>query len=78
LTIIADWESGRVLGVVEGRSYKSLRGFFVCLSDTERSSIEAVAMDMWDPSIKLEGINNKIKVIKHKAYGFNDTEYFFW
>ena len=52
LTIIADWESGRVRGVVEGRSYESLRGFFVSLSDTERSSIEAVAMDMWDPYIK--------------------------
>jgi len=25
---------------------------------------------------KLEGINNKIKVIKHKAYGFLDLEYF--
>jgi transposase len=52
LTIIADWESGRVLGVVEGRSYESLRGFFVCLSDTESSSIEAVAMYMWNPYIK--------------------------
>ena len=34
-------------------------------------------MDIWDPCIKLEGINNKIKVIKRKAYGFHDTEYFF-
>lgn len=25
---------------------------------------------------RLEGINNKIKVIKRKAYGFHDTEYF--
>lgn len=25
---------------------------------------------------KLEGINNKIKVIKRKAYGYHDTEYF--
>ncbi len=24
----------------------------------------------------LEGINNKIKVIKRKAYGFHDSEYF--
>jgi transposase len=24
----------------------------------------------------LEGINNKIKVIKRKAYGFHDIEYF--
>ncbi|NPV44275.1 MAG: hypothetical protein HPY70_09940 [Firmicutes bacterium] len=25
---------------------------------------------------KLEGINNKIKVIKRQAYGFDDLEYF--
>ena len=25
---------------------------------------------------RLEGINNKIKVIKRKAYGFHDEEYF--
>jgi len=24
----------------------------------------------------MEGINNKIKVIKRKAYGFHDVEYF--
>ncbi len=26
---------------------------------------------------RMEGINNKIKVIKHKAYGFHDIEYFY-
>jgi transposase len=25
---------------------------------------------------KLEGVNNKIKVIKRKAYGFHDLRYF--
>ncbi len=25
---------------------------------------------------RMEGINNKIKVIKRKAYGFHDIEYF--
>ncbi|MCX5677103.1 MAG: transposase, partial [Planctomycetota bacterium] len=25
---------------------------------------------------RLEGVNNKIKVIKRKAYGFHDPEYF--
>lgn len=52
LTIIADWESGRVLGVAEGRSYESLRDFFASLSEAQRCSIEAIAMDMWDPYIK--------------------------
>ena len=26
---------------------------------------------------QLEGINNRIKVIKHMAYGYRDVEYFF-
>ncbi|PSJ41431.1 ISL3 family transposase, partial [Zobellella endophytica] len=26
---------------------------------------------------QLEGVNNRIKVIKRMAYGFKDTEYFF-
>ncbi|MBA6418862.1 transposase, partial [Pseudomonas sp. 5Ae-yellow] len=26
---------------------------------------------------QLEGINNKIKVIKRMAYGYRDTDYFF-
>jgi transposase len=25
---------------------------------------------------RMEGFNNKIKVIKHKAFGFHDVEYF--
>jgi len=52
LTIIADWESGRVLGVGEGRSYETLKRFFLSLSETQRLCIEAVAMDMWNPYIK--------------------------
>lgn len=52
LTIIADWESGRVLGVGKGRTYETLRSFFLSLSEAQRRSIEAVAMDMWNPYIK--------------------------
>lgn len=52
LTIIADWESGRVLGVGKGRSAQSLQRFFASLSEQQRLGIEAVAMDMWDPYIK--------------------------
>lgn len=55
LTIIADWESGRVLGVGEGRKYETLHGFFESLSKEQKHSIEAVAMDMWDPYIKAVG-----------------------
>jgi transposase len=52
MTIIADWESGRVLGVGEGRRCESLKRFFESLSEEQRSHIEAVAIDMWDPYIK--------------------------
>jgi transposase len=52
MTIIADWESGRVFGVGKGRSAESLKRFFVSLSEEQRSHIKAVAMDMWDPYIK--------------------------
>jgi transposase len=52
MSIIADWESGRVLGVGEGRSAESLKRFFASLSEKQRSHIKAVAMDMWDPYIK--------------------------
>jgi len=52
LTLVAIWDSGRVLWVGKGRSYEALKQFFDSLSDTQRASIMAVAMDMWDPYIK--------------------------
>lgn len=52
LTIVADWESGRVLWVGRDRGFESLKESFDSLSEDQRGSIEAVAMDMWDPYIK--------------------------
>ncbi len=52
LTVILNWENGRVLWVGEGRKYETLKAFFDSLSQKQRDSIEAVAMDMWDPYIK--------------------------
>lgn len=52
LTVIVDWETGRVLWVGEGRRYETVKGFFDSLSKEQRDSIEAIAMDMWDPYIK--------------------------
>ena len=52
LTIVADWESGRVLWVGKDRTYETLKGFFDSLSDEHINSIEAIAIDMWDPYIK--------------------------
>jgi transposase len=52
LTVIINWQNGRVLWVGEGRRYETLKAFFDTLTDEQRAAIKAVAMDMWDPYIK--------------------------
>jgi transposase len=52
LTVIINWEVGRVLWVGEGRKYETLKDFFDSLSEEQRNAIQAIAMDMWDPYIK--------------------------
>ena len=52
LTIIADYLTGRVVGVVKNRDYKSVSGFLKSLPKQARKKIRAIAMDMWDPYIK--------------------------
>lgn len=61
----AEGEQPRVLYVAEGRKESSLDGFWATLTPEQRQSIEAVAMDMWDPyenSVRahLEGADEKI------------------
>jgi transposase len=52
LTIVLDYESGRVIHVAKDRRAKTLKRFFNHLSGKQKKSIEAVVMDMWDPYIK--------------------------
>lgn len=52
LTVIINWENGRVLWIGEGRKYETLKEFFDSLTEDQRRHIEAIAMDMWDPYIK--------------------------
>ena len=52
LTIIADYTSGRVIGVIRNRDYKAVSSFLKSLPKQTRKRIQAVAMDMWDPYIK--------------------------
>lgn len=52
LTVIINWQTGRVLWVGEGRKYETLKAFFDSLTEAQRASIQAIAMDMWDPYIK--------------------------
>lgn len=52
LTVVIDYLSGRVLFVGKDRKADTLIRFFNQLTRQQRQSIEAVAMDMWDPFIK--------------------------
>jgi transposase len=52
VTIVLDYETGRVIHVAKDRKAKTLNRFFNRLSLKQRKSIEAVVMDMWDPYIK--------------------------
>ena len=52
LTIVLDFDTGRVLFVGKKRKAKTLKRFFNQLSISQRKKIKAVAMDMWDPFIK--------------------------
>jgi transposase len=50
-TLVNDLVRSRVLYVAEDRTQKSLDGFWETLSPDQRTSIEAMSMDMWDPYI---------------------------
>lgn len=52
MTVVLDYESGRVVWLGEGRRFETLGAFFELLSPEEREGIEAVAMDMWKPYAK--------------------------
>jgi transposase len=64
-TLVNDLQRSRVLYVAEDRTQASLNGFWETLSDEQLASIQAVAMDMWDPYIasvreNLPGADSKI------------------
>ena len=52
LTIIANYLTGQVIAVLQTRTYEALAKFLKRLPLKARKSIQAVAMDMWDPYIK--------------------------
>ncbi len=49
LTIVADLDRQRVLFLNDDRTAESLDAFWPTCTSAQRDSIEAVAMDMWDP-----------------------------
>lgn len=50
-TLVNDLVHPRVLHVAEDRTQASLDGFWETLSEEQIASIQAVAMDMWDPYV---------------------------
>jgi transposase len=51
-TLVNDLKRSRVLYVAEDRTQASLDGFWETLTPAQRDSIQAVAMDMWDPYVR--------------------------
>lgn len=51
MTVVVDHVRGRVIWIGCDRTSKTLHTFFDELSEEQKSSIEAVAMDMWQPYI---------------------------
>ena len=52
MTVVLDYETGRVVWMAEGRSSDTLKAFFKGMSKEQKQKLEAIAMDMWDPYIK--------------------------
>jgi len=52
LTIIANYLTGQVIGVVKDRDYQAIANYLKNLPLQTIENIKAVAMDMWDPYIK--------------------------
>lgn len=55
MTVVIDYETGRVVWMGPGRKKETLAGFFAEMSKEEKASVEAVAMDMWEPYIQAVG-----------------------
>lgn len=49
VSIVVDLDQARVLHIADDRRADSLVPYFQGLSEAERTGIEAIAMDMWDP-----------------------------
>jgi len=52
MTVVLDYETGRVVWMGEGHRADTLAEFFNRLTDSQKKGIQAVAMDMWQPYIK--------------------------
>lgn len=51
MTVVLDYETGRVVWMGEGRKTETLEAFFQLMSPEQRAAVQAVALDMWAPYI---------------------------
>lgn len=49
MTVVLDYETGRVVWMGEGRNMETLDAFFAEMTEEQKEAIEAVALDMWEP-----------------------------
>ncbi len=52
MTVVLDYDTGRVVWMGQGRQIETLDGFFKNMPENARNGIEAVALDMWEPYIQ--------------------------
>jgi transposase len=74
VTVVNDLEKSQVLYVAEDRKQASLDGFWGTLTEEQKHSIRAVAVDMWDPYVAslrehLPGADEKIVFDKFHIAG---------
>ena len=62
LTVVLDYERGRVLWIGKHRRAKTLSSFFNKMPMRDKKKLKAVAIDMWDPYIK--AIQKKVPHVK--------------
>jgi len=62
LTVVLDYETGRVVWVGKDRKARTLRRFFSGMRREQKQKLEAVVMDMWDPYIA--AVRTKVPHVK--------------
>ena len=55
MTVVIDYETGRVVWMGQGRTKESLAGFFEGMTEGQKAALEAIAMDMHEPYIQAVG-----------------------
>lgn len=52
MTVVLDFETGRVVWMGPERTAATLQAFFDGMAPAQKAALEAIAIDMWDPYIK--------------------------